>query len=259
MIPEERQRRLVSLVHECGSMSIGALASDLNVSEATVRRDLEQLADAGRLKRVRGGACASRAFGRPEEDPLHFSDVVHAATEEKSTIARLAADLVHDGDVIALDIGTTVSAMCPHLRSKRLTILTASLAAVRELEGAHNLDIIVLGGQLRSNYQSMVGSLTESALRQFRIDAAFLGCSGILTDGAVLDSTPSEIPIKRTMMSIAERTYLLADHEKFPGSGIMEIAPLSQFTALVTDQEPTLTREGPSGPNAGYPTEVVLP
>lgn len=259
MIPEERQQRLASLVHESGSMSVRDLAERVDVSEATVRRDLEHLSKAGRLKRVRGGACSPRAFSTPEVDPLHFSEVVNAATREKALIARRAADLVEDGDVIAMDIGTTVAAMCPLLRSRRVTILTASLAAVRGLEGARDVDIIVLGGQVRSNYQSMVGFLTESALRQFRIDIAFLGCSGVLPDGSVLDSTPSEVPVKRTMMGIAARSYLLADHEKFPGSGIMEVAPLSRFAGLITDQPPTLDRVDNSSSHHGYPTEVLTP
>lgn len=98
--------------------------------------------------------------------------------------------------------------------------------------------MVVLGGLLRPNYDSMVGTLTESALRQLRVDRVFLGTTGIRADGAVLDSAPSEVPVKRGLLEAGAAAYLLADHEKFPGSGFVKIAPLSRFTALITDRSP---------------------
>ncbi|MDO5501093.1 MAG: ArsR family transcriptional regulator, partial [Propionibacteriaceae bacterium] len=77
----------------------------------------------------------------------------------------------------------------------------------------------------------------ESCLRQVRVDVAFLGAAGIRPDGSVLDSTPSEVPVKRAMIDIAQRSWLLADHAKFPGLGFLEIAPITQFTGLVTDSD----------------------
>ena len=95
------------------------------------------------------------------------------------------------------------------------------------------------GGYVRyvvASYHSMVGVLTESCLRQVRVDVAFLGSAGVRADGAVLDSTPSEVPVKRAMIDIATRSWLLVDHNKFPGTGFLEIAPVSRFAGLITDR-----------------------
>ncbi len=230
---------MAEMVNIRGSMSVADLVTSLAVSEATVRRDLDDLARRGVLERVRGGACRQRAATRPEADLSPFSVVAGQASEEKHRIARVAVDRIDDGDVVALDAGTTVFAMCPHLRTRRITVVTASLAVVRVLADAASIDLVVMGGVLRSNYESMVGVLTESCFRQVRVDAAFLGAAGVRPDGAVLDSTPSEVPIKRAMLEISTRSWLLADHEKFPGSGFLEIAPLTDFTGLITDRTPS--------------------
>lgn len=238
MLSEERHQTIVSGIRRNGTVTVAALSSELEVSEATIRRDLDLLADAGALRRVRGGATDVRGSVRPEADLRSFADVAGSATAAKQAIAARACSLIDDGDVIALDIGTTVAAMCPLLERRALTVVTASLAVVRRLASAPDIDIVILGGLLRPNYDSMVGTLTESALRQLRVDLAFLGTAGVRADGAVLDSTPSEVPVKRGLLDAAASSYLLADHEKFPGSGFLEIAGLPRFTALITDRSP---------------------
>lgn len=236
MLTEVRQRRCLELLHASGSVRIPAVAQALGVSEATVRRDLDALAERGLVERVRGGATLPRVGIRPEADARAFSVVAKNQSREKTEIARLAAEQVRDGDVVALDIGTTVFAMCEHLAHRRLTVVTASLAVVRELADAPDIDLVIMGGVLRPNYESMVGALTEMCLRQVRVDAAFLGAAGVRPDGAVLDSTPSEVPNKRAMIDIATRSYLLADHTKFPGSGFLEVAPVTAFHTVITDR-----------------------
>lgn len=238
MLSEERHQAIAAELRRRGTVTVTALSSDLGVSEATVRRDLELLAETGTLRRVRGGAAAVRGSVRPEADLRSFADVAGTSTAAKQAIAARACSLVEDGEVIALDIGTTVAAMCPLLAERSLTVVTASLAVVRSLASAPAVDIVILGGLLRPNYDSMVGTLTESALGQLRVDRAFLGAAGVRADGSVLDSTPSEVPIKRGLLDVAASSYLLADHEKFPGSGFLEVARLSRFTALVTDRSP---------------------
>lgn len=235
MLTEVRHRRVLEIMHARGSVSVLDLAGALEVSEATVRRDLDALAGRGLLDRVRGGACLPRAAIRPEADTRPFRVVASQSPREKSLIARRAAELVEDGDVVALDIGTTVFAMCEHLRKRSITVVTSSLAVVRALSDSPSVDVVVMGGVLRSTYESLVGVLTESCLRQVRADVAFLGAAGVRPDGSVLDSTPSEVPIKRAMIDISSRAWLLADHQKFPGSGFLEVAPLADFTGLVTD------------------------
>lgn len=239
MLTDVRHQRIAELVRRDGSVSVQAVAEVFSVSEATARRDLDQLADDGVVERIRGGARNPRSPIRPEADASDFAVVATQESGEKRAIARLAAAQVQDGDVVALDIGTTVFAMCEHLRHRSLTVVTASLAVVRALADAPNIDLVVMGGVLRPSYNSLVGVLTESCLRQVRVDAAFLGAAGIRADGAVIDSTPSEVPVKRAMIDIATRSWLLADHQKFPGFGFLEVVPIERFTGLITDRTPT--------------------
>lgn len=255
MLTDVRQRRTTELILRQGSASVPELAKVLGVSEATVRRDLDFLADGGLIERVRGGACRPRGV-RAEADANVFDVVAEQEPSEKRSIARAAARQIDDGDVVALDIGTTVFAMCAYLRNRELTIVTASLAVVRELADAPGIDLIVMGGILRPSYRSMVGVLTESCLRQVRVDVAFLGAAGVRSDGAVLDSTPSEVPIKRTMIDIATRSWLLADHNKFPGSGFLEVAPVTRFSGLITDRP---LADGQLRLPEDSPVEVVVP
>ena len=193
------------------------------------------------------------------------SEAVTTVRERPASSGHIAATVVPMSRAItapssireqALDIGTTVAAMCPLLAGRSLTVVTASLAVVRSLASAPDIDIVILGGLLRPNYDSMVGTLTESALSQLRVDLAFLGTSGVRADGAVLDSTPSEVPTKRGLLEAATSSYLLADHEKFPGSGFLEVAPLSRFAGLITDRSPLpIDITLPEGEDA----EVLLP
>lgn len=239
MLTDVRHQEVVELVRRQGALSVQDLAARFAVSEATARRDLDHLAEHGLVERVRGGARTPRSPIRPEADAAAFDVVAAQESREKRAIARRASELVEEGDVVALDIGTTVFAMCEHLRDRDITVVTASLAVVRALAQAPRIDLVVLGGVLRPNYESLVGVLTESCLRQVRVDVAFLGTSGIRPDGAVLDSTPSEVPVKRAMIDIANRAWLLADHQKFPGLGFLEVVALGAFTGLVTDRMPT--------------------
>lgn len=236
MLTEERHRGIADVVRREGAVTVVELSDRFTCSEATIRRDLDQLAQEGRVRRVRGGACDPRTGRRPEADPRAFAEVARSGVGAKRDVGRAAGALVSEGDVIALDIGTTVAAMCPFLVGTSVTVVTSSLAVVRELGGAEGIDLVVLGGQLRPSYDSLVGPLTETALRGLRVDLAFLGTSGVRPDGAVLDTTASEVPIKRGLLEIATRSYLLADHDKFPGHGYLEVAPIGRFSGLVTDR-----------------------
>ncbi|MDU7359854.1 MAG: DeoR/GlpR family DNA-binding transcription regulator [Propionibacteriaceae bacterium] len=238
MLTEDRQLRIVSAVRDRGFVTVQELCETLDVSEATVRRDLDALAKAGKLRRLRGGASDALGTIRPERDLRSFKEVAASASEAKRAIGAAAAGCVEDGDVIALDSGTTVAAMCEQLAERSLTVVTASLAVVDALQHARAVDLVVVGGLLRSNYRSMVGTWAEQMLGQVRVDKAFLGTSGVAADASVLDSTPSEVPIKRALMRSARSAYLLADVEKFPGSGFLRVGGLESFDYLVTDARP---------------------
>lgn len=216
-------------VRSSGVVSVSSLAADLGVSASTIRRDLQVLNAHGALRRIRGGA------GTVQVEEVPFAVVAAVASAEKEAVARRAADLVRDGEVLLLDIGTTTARLARHLRGRRVTVITSSLAVVDELRDDEAAELLVLGGILRRNYLSMVGVLTEEALRQIRAHRLFLGTSGIRRDGQVMDSTLVEVPVKRAMIAAAEQTVVLADRGKFPGSGVLPVCGPEDVDVLITN------------------------
>ena len=209
----------------------------LNVSEATVRRDLAHLERSGVLARVRGGAALSTTSEPP------FAQVSTSHLDEKTAVAQRAANLVEDGDVVLLDIGTTTHRLAVALRGRSITVVTSSLAVLEVFEHDAATEVIVLGGALRRNYRSLVGFITEQALRQIHVHKLFLGTSGILVNGSVLDTTVVEVPVKQGMIASADHVTLLADSGKFPGSGVARVCGPDAIHTLVTmpgADEPTL-------------------
>jgi DeoR/GlpR family transcriptional regulator of sugar metabolism len=239
VLPASRHGEILRIVRSSGIVSVEALASGLGVSPSTIRRDLQALGASGAVRRVHGGA-GSIADPRADLDAdadgdSPFAQVAAVAQADKERVARCAAALVQDGDVLLIDIGTTTARLAAHLRRRRVTVITSSLAVVDALRDADCVELLVLGGILRRNYLSFVGGLTEQALREVRAHRLFLGTSGVRTDGTVMDSTLVEVPVKQAMIAAAEQTVLLADRAKFPGTGLAPVCGPDAVDVLVTN------------------------
>jgi len=227
MLRAQRRQEILNAVRS-GSAQVAELATAFGVSEMTVRRDLRDLEQEGKLTRVYGGAVAA--------DEPSFAEVVVERLDRKSRIGAAAAELVRDGQTIMLDIGTTTLQLARHLRGRSVTVITSNLAAYEELLPETSVELVLLGGVVRRNYRSLVGVLAEDALRQLRADVAFLGASGIEKDLSVLDSTMVEAPIKRAMLASATRSVLLADSAKFGMRGVARVCGADELDVLVTDE-----------------------
>lgn len=248
MLAYQRRARILDLVHDRGSMSVSDLAQHFGTSESTIRRDLNRLDEQGALTRVRGGGIHGGvpSFKTLSESPhdtqdLPFATVAMRSAEEKDRIGRSAAALVPDQSVVLIDIGTTGVMVARHLRHRDVTVVTASFAVADELRGECEATLVVLGGVLRTNYLSLVGSLTEHALEAIRADIAFVGTSGIRHSGALMDSTGMEVPIKKSIIAHSEQTFAVASSDKFPGSGLLTVCHLSDLTGVVTTAEISTT------------------
>ena len=252
-----RQRSIVERLHSHGLASTEELAAICDVSLATVRRDLIELETAGALRRVPGGAVLAPAGSgtgagghdargaRDPRDPRDspeadadavrgFAEVAASDAEDKRAVAVRAAAMVADGDCVILDIGTTTMMLARELRGRPVTVVTASLAVLDVLRDDPEVELVLLGGIVRRTYHSMVGALTEDALRQVRATCAFLGASGVAADGTVLDTTLVEVPVKRALLATSRRSVLLVDRHKFPGTGALRVCGLDEFDAVVT-------------------------
>jgi len=232
----ERHSRIVELVLEKGSITISEITQLFNVSEMTARRDLNELDRQGLLRRVHGGAIAN--LGRSYEPPFHTRAIKNQAA--KAAIGRKAAELIYDGDSIALDVGTTTLEIVPHLKGKRnLTILTSCLqianAIVREISLEVEARLILTGGIVRPRELSMVGNIAERIYHEFHVDKAFIGVGGISLEDGFTEYNLEDTQIKRALIRSAREKIVVADGSKFGNTAFVSIAPLDEVDYIVTD------------------------
>lgn len=199
----------------------------MDVSVATVRRDLEQLESEGHVIRVFGGAVAP--------DDLSYAPRSQSYVLEKRRIAERAAALVSPGEAVALDTGTTVVAVARCLRSVRgIAIATNSIDAALALEGVPDLRAVLCGGIFEPVTHSLYGPLVESFYQAHRVDKLFIGAGSVGREG-VRDSNVAALGAKQAAMRAAARTIVVADHSKFGGSALVLVAGWSAVQTLVTD------------------------
>jgi DeoR family fructose operon transcriptional repressor len=232
MLAVERQSRIAQLINERQTVSVAELGTLFDVSDMTIRRDLERLEERGILERTHGGAIILK---RPTGDHPYYARE-HEQVLEKAAIARAAASLVKDGETIALDAGTTIASFARTLVDKHdLTVITNSVHVINELLGVPGITVIATGGTLWEPTVSLVGPLAVSALRRFTVDKAFLATPAISLEAGITNSNLYEAEVKSTMLEIAREKTLLVDHTKFGRTSYAVVAPLSALDRLITD------------------------
>ncbi len=257
MLLAQRHERILAALAG-GGQSVVQLAGALGVSESTIRRDLDMLAKGGQLERLYGGAMltqGSRANITDSggvEDP--FASDTRDDLELRRRMAAEAARLVTDGDVVVLDIGSTTQLVARELRGRPVTIITSNLAVLDEVRTDDVVELVLLGGVLRRNQQSLVGPLTEESIGHLSADLMFLSCTGI-RGGRVLDNMAVEAPIKQALIAASERIVLLASELKFPGSGALRLCSLDEVDVLITT---TGTSEDELAPRREAGREVIV-
>ena len=243
MLKIARQAQIRSLVQKNGQVSVTELIDLLNVSEATVRRDLEELAKQGWVRRTHGGAV--RVERTPKEPPILQR---HAeAAEAKQRIGKTAAALVKPGQTIFLGSGTTVHEVAKNLHDiPNLTVITNALNVVNELAQSPNIDqLIVIGGLFRHSELSMVGHIAEQAIREFRADHVFMGIRAIAPQHGLTNDYLPEAMTDRAVLGIAPNCILVADSSKLGKVSTVFLAPVTTVNTLITDTEapPAIVQE----------------
>ena len=232
MLVEERRQYILELAQRHGRVLVAALAKDLNISALTIRKDLEELQDRGILQRTHGGALFSNSGTL--FDPSLKEKERHQA-DEKRRIAAAAAALVQEGQCILLDSGSTTMAVAKALKKlHRLTVITNAINIAAEL-GSTDFEIILTGGTLRKNSNSLVGPLAEDTLRDLHADILFLGVDGFDVN---LDlTTPNLLAsrVNRAMVKIASTVVAVCDSTKFRRRSLSKIVDLRSIHHLITD------------------------
>jgi DeoR family transcriptional regulator of aga operon len=227
----ERLGRILELLARDGTVTVSALAGELGVSEATVRRDLQALGDQRLLERSHGGAVA---HGTAHELPVRYRT---GRSEEKRRIARAAAELVTDGAVIALTGGTTTTEVARTLAARHgLTVVTNALNIAVELAVRPDLKLIVTGGVARSASYELVGSLAEETLRGLNVDLAFVGVDGVDAVRGLTTQNEVEAATNRALMARATSTIVVADASKLGRVALAQIAGIEAADQLITTE-----------------------
>ena len=230
-----RQIKLLDRVRAQGSASVEQLSEALGVTLQTVRRDVQRLADAGLLARFHGGV---RVPSSTIENIAH-QQRKNLSADGKARIAQAVARRVpHDCSLI-LNIGTTTEAIAKALLlHKGLRVITNNLNVAEILCSNPDCEVIVAGGVVRARDRGIVGEATVDFIRQFRVDIAIIGISGIEPDGSLRDFDYREVKVAQAIIAHAREVWLAADHSKFNRPAMVELARLSQIQRLFTDEPP---------------------
>jgi DeoR family transcriptional regulator of aga operon len=228
----ERQQKILQFILRSQRISITGVCENFSVSEATARRDLESLANEGKVQRVHGGAIAITQ-APPEQPILQRQD---EQTDEKIRIGQAAASLVQDRETVFLGSGTTVLEIARALRGRRnLTIITNSLPVINALAGAEDITVICLGGMLRDSELSFIGHITEKALAEVRADKVFLGTRAISLEHGLTHEYLPETMTDRAILKAGQEIIVVADHTKFGRAATVLLAPMESIHTIVTD------------------------
>lgn len=235
MFAEERRHRIKEILLKDGRVRVADLVVAFSVSDETIRRDLDQLADEGIVQRSHGGAVladhvqtAIAAIPPVHQRTLQFS-------AEKDTIGRAAAALVEDGQMVIIDAGSTTWNVARHLANCReVTVITNSLDVAQECAKNPNLNIHLTGGRLIPRSMCLVGPQAEADLRRYHAHLSILGATGISLDKGFACTDIFEAETKRAMAASAERVVVVADHSKLQKRGLVSFASLDDVDLLIT-------------------------
>ena len=234
-----RQKEILDLARKEGKVTVDGLAELYDVTVQTIRRDLSDLAESGRLERVHGGAVVpSGVVNILYEERRRLNDV------GKKKIAVECARAIPDGASVFMNIGTTTEAVAHELLDhENLLVVTNNLNIANILANNHSCEIILAGGVLRRADGGIVGGLTVEMVKQFKFDYSVLGCSAIDADGDLLDFDGQEVMVSKIAIQRSRKIMIVADHLKFTRKAPLTICSLSDVDVLLTDDKlsPQLT------------------
>ena len=231
-IPAERQKQVQNYIIAHGSAQIKELADTYQISEATVRRDLDEISRKGLIQRTHGGAIAynnNSSFERKHGEKMKLM------VEEKRRIGAYAASMVRDGDTIVLDSGTTTYAMSKCLATKEgITLITNDLVIANQIELAPSATLIIVPGQRMDNTRAIYGFYAESFLQDIKANKVFMASDALDLDAGAPNANVLEVGLK-TAMDAARECILLVDSSKFEKQATFHVCPISRFDTIISD------------------------
>jgi DeoR family fructose operon transcriptional repressor len=234
MLAEERRFRIREILTMQRTISASELCSTLEVTPATIRRDLAALEDEGVLVRSHGGAVSRMSSTKFQPS---YETLARINSEEKVAIARAAEKLILDGDTVFLEGSTTVLELAGRLHNRnRLTVVTNSPTIVCQLQHSAAVTVLCTGGDLQKDTFYFSGEWAQRALSEIRLDKAVVGVSAIDPGYGISTANHAEAQIKKMIVKAAKTRIGLADHSKFGKQSFAYVGPVADLTTLVTDK-----------------------
>jgi len=216
--------------------SIDELCKEFDISKSTVRRDIDELETQGIIKKVYGGVVLVK---KEENNVVPISVREINLIEEKNKIAKVAADMINDNDVVIIDAGSTTVQMIKFLGAKKnITIITNSISVINDAMPYEELNIILTGGNLLRDTNSLVGIDAINIIKSLNARIAFIGATGISLTRGISNSSMIEAEIKKTMIRSADKIILMVDNTKFDVASLVTFAELDYIDEIITDITP---------------------
>lgn len=235
MLAVERRKQILEQVHKDKKVIVSELSKQFHVSEETIRRDLEKLADEGHVIKSYGGAVINE-IGSID---LPFNVRWKSNSVGKQKIADLISHEIQDGEHIFLDASTTAVFIAKNIKNKQhLTVITNSIENLLELSDITEWDIISTGGSLKAGSMSFLGIRAAESIQTYNADKVFLSCKGLDIEKGVTEGNDEASSIKQSMIQSAKKVYLTVDSSKFDRVAFSKTCPLSRLDVVVTDQKP---------------------
>lgn len=232
MLFQERLLKIMALIEKRGMLRNSDLVKLLNISESTIRRDLDYLEKENKILRVRGGAVLNRI--EKEEVPIDMKEDVEL--EAKRKIAKIASKYIKDGDYIYLDAGTTTHQLIEHLKEKNIKVVTNGIMHLEKLM-KFNIETYLVGGKLKRKTKAIVGARAIEDLADFTFDKAFIGTNGISELNGYTTADIEEALLKRKAIRQSNKVYILADSTKFDISYFANIAKLEEAIIITNKKD----------------------
>ncbi len=240
MIKDERQRRILELLAKSKSVKSADLSEMFEVSQETIRKDLEAMDEDGLLKRTFGGAMAipGVSAGSPDVSDPSLEDRNITNLREKEDIGRFAASLIEPKDTIVLDSSTTTLKMVQYIpENYEITAITNALATINELVRKKGVTVISTGGYYRPQSTSFLGTMSLNNLDGFNINKAFMSGNAFSVEQGVMDPNEQEAEMKRRMIQKSRESILLIDSTKYARMAPITTCGLASFSTIVSDSK----------------------
>ena len=235
MLAIERRREILARLSVSGKVIVSELAKDFDVTEETIRRDLEKLDKEGLASKTYGGAVSKHSSAL--DLPYNVRESVNV--EQKQTIADKIFDIIQDGDRIMADSSSTALYIIKRIKEKKnLTIITNSVKILLELAEKPDWTVLSTGGVLKKGALSLTGSSAEKMISSYHVDIAICSCKGLDMFLGVTDSNENDSQIKQAMLASAEKRILALDSEKFDKKSFVKVCNADDVDVIVTDSEP---------------------